>query len=102
MAYYEADKVSELNANLLITPSSSFTLSKSGSASVTATVTQDKTKFTPNDLKNGTDAQYSFSSSSGSGYRAVKESKAEGTITANGLSYGTWSGNLTFTISTSK
>lgn len=104
MAYCETAEVDKLNANLSITPSGTFTLKKDGTTtSVTATVSQSKKTFTPSDVKNGSDKSYTVTSSNGTtSNRAVKEASTEGTITADGLSYGTWKGNLTFTISASK
>lgn len=101
MAYYETDKLSELNANLSITPASRFTLTKSGTQQTTeATVSQTKTTFTPNDVKNGKDSTITVtSSSSGTTHRSVKEAVAEGTISAPQITVGSWTGNMTFTIS---
>lgn len=103
MAYCEADEVSKLNANLSITPADSFTLKKDGaSTTVNAIVKQDKKTFTPSEVRNGTDKTYTVTVNGASSAKAVKEASAEGTITANSLTYGTWKGSLTFTISASK
>ena len=104
MAYYETAKINELNATLTISPSSSFTLTKGNSSTTTtANVVQNKTSFTKADINNGTNSTVTVTSSSGGTSNvSVKQVVAEGTITANGLSYGTWTGNLTFTISSHK
>lgn len=101
MAYYEKSDIGKLNANLSITPSGTFTLTKDGgTGTATAKVTQTKTTFTPDDVRNGTDGTITVTNGSGtSEHREVKEATAEGKITVDGITYGTWTGNMVFTIS---
>lgn len=96
VAYAPADEVGDLDTDLSIVPCSSFTLTKEGSSStVTATVSQAKTVFTPADINAGSSATLN---SSDGGSVAVKKAEATGTITAAGLTSGTWKGTMTFTV----
>lgn len=95
-AYAPVDEADSLDTNLSITPATSFTLTKEGSSStVTAAVSQDKTVFTPADIKAG--SSQTLNKSDG-GTVNVKQAAANGTITADGLTAGTWKGTLTFVI----
>ena len=99
-AYMESDGVDALDTSISITPSASFTLTKSGSGdTVTASVSQEKTVFTPQDRKNGEDSTVMRSQNGGAPASVpVKRCVADGTITAEGITNGTWTGTMTFNV----
>lgn len=93
IAYAKTADVAKIDTPISITPQSSFTLTKEGtSTTTTANVSQAKKSFAAADLTadgtiqiNGVDT-------------AVKQAVEKGTITANGITPGTWKGNLVFTV----
>lgn len=98
IAYSLTDEVADLDMNLSIVPSTSFELT-SGSKSVTATVSQQKTVFSPSDLAAGEDDTMQASINGGEVQDvAVKKVMSAGTITANDLTSGTWNGTIVFTV----
>lgn len=99
MAYCKTEDASDLNTDIRISPSETFVLTD-GTRNVTATVLQPKTLFSVSDVKNGSDNTIGVMMCDGSmDEREIKEVSTEGTITADDLSYGTWTGNITFNIS---
>lgn len=99
-AYCEADQLDALDASVTIAPEPSFVLTKSGSSdTVTATVSQDKTVFTPSDIRGGSDSTVTISSGGSSREVSVKRVDADGTVAADGITEGTWTGTMEFTVS---
>ena len=98
MATYEADRVGELDMPLSITPDASFNLSN-GSRNITANVTQAKTSFSAQDVVNGSNMEVTVTDDNGTRKVNFKAAEAEGTIDASGITQGTWTGTLHFTIS---
>lgn len=99
-AYCETSKIDTLDSNVSIVPSSTFTLTKSGtSETITATVSQEKTTFTPGDIRNGSNSTVQITSGGTTTDTPVKMAAANGTITANGVTAGTWTGTMVFTVS---
>lgn len=99
MAYCKTEDASNLNTDIHISPAETFVLTD-GTRNVTATVLQPKTLFSVSDVKNGSDNTIGVMMCDGSmDEREIKEVSTEGTITADDLSYGTWTGNITFNIS---
>lgn len=99
MAYCKTEDASDLNTNIYISPAETFVLTD-GVRNVTATVSQAKTLFSASDVKNGSDSMIGVMMCDGSmDEQEIKEVGAEGTITADDISYGTWTGNITFNIS---
>jgi len=97
-AYAVVDESNEIHVDtpVTVTPDTSFVLTKNGSSeTATATVTQDKKTFTVENIKNGTSATLK---STGGESVNVKKSDAKGHIAAD-ITSGSWSGQLTFTIS---
>ena len=100
-AFIESAKVSAVDTSLNIVPQSSFTMTKEGTSSTaTATVTQDKTSFGRAELAAGQDKTLTMTNGDGvSTPVTVKQAPGNGTIAVNGMTKGTWKGNLVFTIS---
>ena len=99
MAYCKTEDVASLNADIHISPAETFVLTD-GARNVTATVSQPKTLFSASDVRNGSDSMIGVMMCDGSmDEHEIKEVSTEGTITADDISYGTWTGNITFNIS---
>ena len=99
MAYCKTEDVANINADIHISPTDTFVLTD-GAKNVTATVSQPKTLFSASDVRNGSDSMIGIMMCDGSmDEREIKEVSTDGTITADDLSYGTWTGNITFNIS---
>lgn len=99
-AYGITSELDDIDTNVTIVPSSSFTLTKGGgSSTVTAHVSQSKTTFTPSDIRNGTNGTIQISENGGAFVDTpVKKATAKGTISAD-VTSGTWTGTMTFTVS---
>lgn len=83
-ATYEVSVAGDIQGNqeVKVTPATSFTLSDShGKTDVTATVTQSKTSFASDEIKD-----------------SANPAKTTGTISAQNLTSGDWSGQLNFTV----
>lgn len=80
--------------NVTITPDSTVTLKK-GASSVTANITQEKTKFVKADLDNATEK---MTVQGEDGPEELTVAKATGKVTANGLTEGTWSGTFNLAV----
>lgn len=101
MAYCKTAEVDDLDTSISITPASSFTLTKEGGTeTLNATVSQTKTTFTADDVKNGSSGTIQVSTNGGP-YEdvAIKKATATGTITVNSVKAGTYKGTLVFTVS---
>lgn len=94
-AYMEASEISAIDAVLNIVPESSFTMTKDGAwDTLTATVSQDRTSFGKSELEAGIDSTLNMNGTE----VAVKQSAGNGTIIVEGMTIGTWRGNLIFHI----
>lgn len=94
-ATYEVGVAGEISeVNITITPASSFEMIKSTDATmkVTATVTQNDTDWSPEELKG------SITKTGDTSYKVTDYVMHEGTISAQDLTEGVWNGTLTFTI----
>lgn len=99
-AYVLAEDYDKVDMPISIVPQDSFTLTKQGtSTTVTASVTQDLETFNKSDLTVDGKVTMINQSSGEQTEKATKQKDGNGTITANGISKGTWTGTLTFTIS---
>lgn len=99
MAYCKTENLSKLNTGICISPEKEFTLTD-GIRSVTATVFQPKTSFSISDVQNGGEGMISVMVCNGStNEQEIKKVSTEGTIIANDISYGTWTGSMRFIIS---
>lgn len=97
-AFERVANLEGLDTNVTITPQSSFTLSRTDkSGSATATVTQEKTVFTPDEVRAGKDDTKEYTINGEKQQVACKVAEATGHIVAN-ITEGSWNGTLVFTI----